>query len=104
MPGMSLQEMLTLPWTWHGPERVVDADGARWELTIVELRDFYLVGKDKNDLLRQAFPALVAYLKSYSDRGQNPPVPKRLRSWQVTPPQRGKSPRVAEPAPELQPA
>jgi hypothetical protein len=100
---MTLKEMLSLPWTWQGPNHVVDGDGERWELTIAELQDFFLVGETSDELLNEAWPALVAYLRSYSDRGEDPPMPSdRLRTWHVTVTQRGKQPLVAETAPELQ--
>lgn len=104
MPGMSLQELLVLPWTWQGPKRVADEDGVRWELTIAELRDYFLVGDSPEAVLTEAWPALVAYLYSYTDRGEQPPVPQRAHTWRVVPPSVGEFPPITAPAPELQPA
>ena len=84
MPGMTLKEMSTLPWTWQGPTHVADEDGERWELTIAELPDFFLAGANRDEVLAEAGAALRAYLRTYVDRNETPRLPTPRGAWSAT--------------------
>jgi predicted RNase H-like HicB family nuclease len=86
MPGMkkawTLDELMDLPWTWQGPREVRD-DGTHWEIQVAELPDFFVAGESYDEVLRELPTALRAFLASYLDRGETPPIPKHPEWWRV---------------------
>ena len=80
---MTLDELMGLPWTWIGPRRVVDPDeGEYFELRVAELPDFYVAESTAMEARQEANPALRAFLASYTDAGEDPPVPTPSPFWQ----------------------
>jgi len=80
---MTLDEMVGLPWTWDGPRRVLEGDQAHYELAIKELPDFFVAGTTREDALAEAAPALRAFLQSYLEHDETPPLPDR-HVWRIT--------------------
>jgi predicted RNase H-like HicB family nuclease len=83
-----MQEQLTpaealaaLPWSWQGPSPLPADEGPGFELRITELPDFFVAGATKEETLREAVPALVAFLESYVQGGQQPPLPAEPALW-----------------------
>jgi len=83
MSGLTLEQVVSLPWKWLGPTRVEGEGDVHWELRIAELPDFLLAGENHEEVLQQLRPALRAYLRSYLDRGQQPPLPSRPDLWRL---------------------
>jgi predicted RNase H-like HicB family nuclease len=82
MPRLSLEDMLGLAWTWRGPTRIADENGEHYEMRIAELPDFFLAGESPEEVLRELRAALAAFLRSYTERGEDPPLPPTDR-WQI---------------------
>ena len=82
MPGLNVKQMLDLPWSWKGPKEVVEGDSKHYEMRIEELSDFFLAGASHDEVLRELRAALEAYLGSYLERGEQPPLPSGGR-WHV---------------------
>jgi len=79
---MTLEQLLLLPWTWDGPTVVHDPEGIYWEVRIQELPEFFVAAPTENELREELVPALAAFLRSYIDRGQEPPRPNPgRREW-----------------------
>jgi len=104
MSGLTLAQMVRLPWEWQGP-KLVDEDGAvHWEIRIGELPDFLLAGSSREEVLSELRPALRAYLGSYLERGEQPPLPARPLLWHCELVQSGwepAAPRATLPATSL---
>ena len=83
MPGLTLEQLVKLPWSWQGPTRVESEGEVHWELRIAELPDFFLAGENYDEVLQELRPALRAYLRSYLDRSQEPPLPLHPDLWKV---------------------
>jgi hypothetical protein len=80
---MTLRDLLLLPWTWSDPTFVPDPDGAYWELRIRELPDFFVAAAGRDEVVEEAPRALAAFLQSYLDHGQVPPLPNPGRGQWV---------------------
>ncbi len=77
---MTLEELMLQPWTWTEPMFVPDPEGAYWEQRVAELPDFFVAAAGRSDVMKEAPAALRAFLESYVDRGENPPLPNPGRS------------------------
>ena len=85
---MSIQtevdELLKLPWTWIGPIRVEEDGRVQYEIRIDELPEFIVAARRKKQAIDEAVPALRAYLESFVEHGETPPLPRVSGEWQVT--------------------
>jgi len=82
MRRLTVDEMLTLGWTWLGPVEVRTEEGDHLELRIAELPDFFLAAETLPQLMEELKPALRAFLTSYLERGEDPPLPSlHWRVW-----------------------
>ena len=71
--------MVGLPWSWVGPTEEKDEHGNVWhELRVEELPDFFVAADSAKAVIAQAGAALEAFLESYLEQGQQPPLPKVL--------------------------
>lgn len=75
-----LQELMAMPWTWVGPHKVTEGKKSHWELRIRELPDFLVAGSTEKEVKTEAAAALEAFLASYVDAGETPPLPT-LPQW-----------------------
>jgi hypothetical protein len=73
---MTLSDYLRLPWTVERSE--FSDDGDYVVLEIRELPGFVVADRDENNLEREFWPALAAFLKSYTDAGEDVPVPEAM--------------------------
>ena len=82
---MTLGEMMHLPWGWEGPMEVREPnEEAHFELRVKELCDFFVAGRTPEEALANCAAALRAFLQSYLDAGEEPPLPAtREPSWIV---------------------
>ncbi len=94
MSGLTLAQIVRLPWDWQGPTLVEEEGSVHWEIRIGELPDFLLAGTSREEVLSELRPALRAYLSSYLERGQEPPLPARPLLWQCEVVQSGWAPAV----------
>lgn len=91
---MKLGELTRLGWTWQGPVEVQDpVTGPHFEIRIRELPEYFAAGATREEAMVAAVPALRAFLQSYLDNGEQPPMPADARpAWVVRkmtmPPQR----------------
>jgi predicted RNase H-like HicB family nuclease len=76
----TLQQLMIMPWTWLGPKRVVEGKKTHWELRIRELPDFLVAGRTEEEVRKEAAAALEAFLASYVDAGEVPPLPS-IQQW-----------------------
>lgn len=75
---MTVAELLNRPWGYIGPQEVIDDHGlTHCELRISELPGFFVAGETREDVMRELRPALTAFLRSYLDYGEEPPMPLR---------------------------
>jgi predicted RNase H-like HicB family nuclease len=74
MTGLSARQLAGLPWTYVGPVEVAGEQGEHFVLTVAELPYFFLASDSREDLLRELPVALEAFLQSYLDAGQSPPL------------------------------
>ncbi len=84
---MDIDEYLTLPWTIVHSEHHDDGDYVALE--IEELPGFLVAARTDKELEEQFWPALEAFLLSYVERGEVPPLPAEaepLASDQPGPP------------------
>ena len=72
-----LEFFLSLPWTIKREEH--DDDGRYIALTIEELPGFVLASESEEELEAMFWPALRAFLQSYIQHGEQPPVPALAR-------------------------
>ncbi|GEM_PF-2826464 len=76
MPGLTARDYLFLPWSIHGPTKVVDEHGnTHFEMRVAELPDFFVAGTNESEVLYEFNGALLAFLESYTSEGETPPVP-----------------------------
>ena len=80
---MGLDELMGMPWSWQGPREVTEDGQTHWELTVRELPDFFVAGRSREEVLVEALPALTAFLGSYLENNETPPLPTALNSWRV---------------------
>ncbi len=103
---MTLDEMMGLAWGWMGPAEVHESGGTpHFEIRIRELPDFFVAGRSREEALAGSRPALRAFLQSYLDHGEAPPLPaRRTVSWVVrraTMPLQRAIPRVRRPEEQI---
>ena len=73
---LTAARMVALPWSWTGPTEERDEHGNTWwEARIEELPDFMVAGESAQEVIAEAGSALEAFLASYVDRGEIPPLP-----------------------------
>ena len=94
---MTLNELITMSWTWRGPIEVRDGDTVHYEMRIEELPDFFVAGQSAEEVLDEAKPALETFLTSYLERNETPPMPGHTRWIFLAPP---KAPAIRTPAVE----
>lgn len=68
-----LENYLSLPWTIIRGEE--EDDGRYLVLRIAELPGFVVAARTEAELFASYRPALEAFLASYLDEGEEPPVP-----------------------------
>jgi predicted RNase H-like HicB family nuclease len=99
--AMTVAEMMRLAWSWTGPAEVTEAGSSHFEIRIGELPDFFVAGVTREEALASAGPALRAFLQSYVDHGEEPPLPSEgSMAWVVRParmPTQQAIPRVRRP-------
>lgn len=93
MSGLSINEMTRLPWTWEGPLKVLEDGATHYELRIRELPDFFLAAESESELMRELKPAMRAFLQSYLERGEQPPLPEP-GTWEMFPVRVGRAPET----------
>lgn len=79
----TLDQLVAMRWTWHGPRRVESDGSVHWELTIEELPDFFVAASSYDEVIAELRPALRAFLQSYVERGEAPPFPADPTAWHV---------------------
>jgi predicted RNase H-like HicB family nuclease len=73
---MNAGDYLMLPWTVNGPAQVTDEHGnTHYEMRVMELPDFLVAASSEAEALHDFRSALTAFLESYSNEGEVPPVP-----------------------------
>jgi len=98
----TLKELVALPWSIRGPTPKQDEFGnGWWEIRVQELPDFFVAGESQDEAIAEYGPALVAFLRSYTEAGEQPgtlPDPAEP-AWQVIVPRKapGASPVFAQP-------
>ena len=85
---MKIDELVELPWTWEGPNHIREGGNETFEYRVKELPDFFVLGESPQEARREAVPALRAFLQSYLENGEVPPVPANATSWRFTVPWR----------------
>lgn len=99
MSRMTARQMARLPWTFKGPVFMQPRlDETFFELRITELPDFFLAGVSVEAVLNELPAALEAFLQSYLDAGEDPPLPADRQQWILGRPPRS---RAATPAPTI---
>jgi predicted RNase H-like HicB family nuclease len=93
---MELHQLMVMPWSIHGPRKVIEEGSTHWEIKIQELPDFFVAATSRDEVLREYHGALQAYLQSYTDRQQVPPLPKEQNVWWVFSPA-----KVEQPTPSV---
>lgn len=78
---MTLDEMLKQPWTWIGPRHKAEDGDSYFELRVAELPDFFVLGETALAARDAARDALAAFLASYTDGGEIPPLPQQRAAW-----------------------
>ena len=77
---MNIENLMSQSWTWTGPTEVQDPDGTFFELRVAELPDFFVACRTREEVEAEAAEALRAFLQSYLDRDELPPIPGQ---WQI---------------------
>lgn len=72
---------LALPWTIQREEH--DDDGRYIVLKVAELPGFVVASDNEAELEEMFWPALRAFLNSYLQRGETPPLPRAARLARV---------------------
>ena len=80
MSGLTIEQLLAASWSWQGPKEVREDDRTHFELRVAELPDFLVAGETREEVLQEAAPALRAFLLSFVEREETPPLPER-RAW-----------------------
>ncbi len=93
----TIDELMTMPWTWLGPAKVSEDGNTFWESQVRELPGFFVAGATADEVHAAAEDALRSHLMSYIEAGEEPPLPiwsyPAVRSTLV------RSPAVALPTP-----
>lgn len=71
-----VDELEARSWTWVGPTVREDEGRRSFEMRIRELPDFFVAAETREGVLQEKEEALRAFLLSYLDRGELPPLPK----------------------------
>lgn len=81
---MTVDDVVRLPWAWREP-RLVEEDGqAHLEMRIDDLPEFFVAGATEEEVRAEAEPALRAYLASYLENGEVPPLPRNFAvAWNL---------------------
>ena len=74
---MTLSDYLRLPWTIVRSEH--QDDGEYIALHVRELPGFVVAAASEDELELMFWPALAAFISSYLEDGEAPPIPERLR-------------------------
>jgi predicted RNase H-like HicB family nuclease len=93
--------MVNLPWTWRGPNRVEEDGNIHWEITIDELPDFFVAAESHAAVLNELPAALKAFLQTYIDRDEIPPMPQQIDRWRVV---KVWTPAMSAPSTTVEPA
>lgn len=101
--AMTLDDLVELPWTWQGPNRITDSSGTSFEYRIEELPDFFVLGASLGEARREAVPALRAFLQSYLESGEVPTLPNSTSLWRFVVPWRSPTSEVRQPIWEFVP-
>lgn len=72
-----LELYLSLPWTIRRSVR--NDDGRYFVLTVDELEGFVVTGRTYDELNENFWPALSAFIQSYLEDGEEPPMPEKAR-------------------------
>jgi len=73
---MNAGDYVMLPWSIRGPAQVTDEHGnTHYEMRVEELPDFLLAASSEDEALHEFGTALLAFLESYTNEGEVPPVP-----------------------------
>ena len=73
---MNAGDYLMLPWTIRGPAQVTDKHGnTHFEMRVEELPDFLVAASSESEALYEFRSALLAFLESYTNESEVPPVP-----------------------------
>lgn len=81
-PAPTLEELLQMPWGVRGPQRCADNSGEWYEIRVEELPEFFVADTTREKVLDEYVPALTAFLASYTEHGETPPVsPAVLWGW-----------------------
>ncbi len=92
-PRAMLDLLMKMPWTWKGPTQVQDEEGPYYELRITELPGFFVAGSSPDAVNAEKEEALRAFLASYVERGEAPPLEHaRLVLVREPPPEPGEDP------------
>jgi predicted RNase H-like HicB family nuclease len=75
---MTIAKYLRMPWTIE--RSVHDDDGDYLALHVRELPGFVVAARDEDELERLFWEALPAFLESYLEDGEEPPLPEALLS------------------------
>jgi predicted RNase H-like HicB family nuclease len=99
---LPLADLMHLPWGWQGPTEVREpGEEPYFEIRIRELPDYFVAGRTREEVLTACAPALRAFLQSYLDADEMPPLPANPEpSWLVSGPLIGTPatlPRVRDP-------
>jgi len=76
MKPKAMSDYLRLPWSIARTEHA--DDGGYIVLEVRELPGFLVAAASDDELERQFWPALEAFLASYTESGEEPPVPAAL--------------------------
>jgi predicted RNase H-like HicB family nuclease len=75
-----------LPWSIRGPFEATDDHGnTHYEVRIGELPDFFVAGSSQSEVLYEFKDALLAFLESYTNEDEHPPVPRGEPARYVVP-------------------
>lgn len=82
---MTLGDLMRLGWGWQGPVEVREpGEEPYFEIRIRELPEFFVAGRTREEALAGSGRALQAFLQSYLDAGDTPPLPiNQQPSWLV---------------------
>ena len=71
-----IDKLMECRWTWQGPTMRQQDGEASFEMRIQELPDFFVAARTRDGVQMEMEDALRAFLLSYLDRGESPPVPR----------------------------
>ena len=77
---MPIDQLVRLPWSFEGP--VADPDGG-FVIRIAELPGLVVAAETRDQVLVDLRLALRAFLESYTEFGETPPLPADLDGWQM---------------------